>query len=230
VETRNITVMANAHRIVWAYREKLSADWPTPDPLDSTRFAVTEAGEATADMLETALTFGRPGDASPILPFDPRACARVAWACAAAALDAQLRQNPKYNRNNQRVVSAADEWADCAIMVATALGGAFGSIADDIAEGRLKTLPYTARTSAGVSLVLATAMWLQEEHPFHERDGHFEWELWLWVALDGICSMVGSDLPGLVEERLNRIETRIKAKKQAEQAQGESMRRFVANK
>jgi len=71
------------HAVVWAYRQRLAHLWPTPDPQDSLRFAVTEAGEA---------------------------------------LDASLRQNPAYARNNHRNMSVEDELADCAMMLVTANG------------------------------------------------------------------------------------------------------------
>jgi len=41
-----LNLLKECHAMVWATREKLADVWPTPDTLDSLRFAVTEAGEA----------------------------------------------------------------------------------------------------------------------------------------------------------------------------------------
>lgn len=47
---------------------------------------------------------------------------RFAFCEAAEALDGILRQNPVYVRNHARVVDLAQEFAQCAIMLVTALG------------------------------------------------------------------------------------------------------------
>ena len=73
--------VAKLHRMVWKFRREIEPYFPTPSPLDSLRFAVTEAAEA---------------------------------------LDAYLRQNGDYKRNNDKTHSIPQELAQCALMLLTA--------------------------------------------------------------------------------------------------------------
>lgn len=54
-----LTEVINTHRIVWQYRAKLHAVWPTPDRIDALRFAYTEAGEALDAYLRTIPQYAR---------------------------------------------------------------------------------------------------------------------------------------------------------------------------
>jgi hypothetical protein len=50
---------------------------------------------------------------------------RFAFTEAGEAMDADLRSNPVYARNNDRNMSVPDELGDCAMMLCTALGDTF---------------------------------------------------------------------------------------------------------
>lgn len=52
-------VAADTHRAVWATRARIVDRWPTPDYVDSLRFAVSEVGEALDAQLRTDATYRR---------------------------------------------------------------------------------------------------------------------------------------------------------------------------
>ena len=54
-----LDTLRECHRIVWQYRRELEAVWPTPDRLDSLRFATTEAAEALDAWLRMNGTYAR---------------------------------------------------------------------------------------------------------------------------------------------------------------------------
>lgn len=75
--------MQRLHGMVWELRREIGDKWPTPDTLDSLRFAFTEAAEA---------------------------------------MDAYLREQGGYARNNAKQMTAHGELAQCAMMLFTAVG------------------------------------------------------------------------------------------------------------
>jgi len=95
----------------------------------------------------------------------------------------------------------------------TALGSSF----DDLARGQetdsLGGEPFgLTNSTSSLLFTLAAAMYVLDEHPTQMRKDLPEWQLWLWSALGIITSILGADFAGLVEERLNRIKVRVKAK------------------
>lgn len=89
--------------IVTKYRNKLERDWPTPPAGDCLKFAVTEAGEVIEDKLPS---------------FEE--CLMWATVKATRVIDAELRQNPLYARNNDKNIDTLDEVADCLMMLVSA--------------------------------------------------------------------------------------------------------------
>jgi NTP pyrophosphatase (non-canonical NTP hydrolase) len=83
--------MAALHEKVWDFRRAVQHKWPTPEPVDALRFAITEVGEV---------------------------------------MDAYLRQNDKWVRNNDRDIDIDAELGDLAVMLLTA-------VSDKIPEDRL---------------------------------------------------------------------------------------------
>lgn len=54
-----MTILEEAHAIVWEMRKNLKDYWPCPDPLDSLRYAATESGEAIDAYLRGSRLFDK---------------------------------------------------------------------------------------------------------------------------------------------------------------------------
>lgn len=100
----NIEALKHLHRIVWEFRAEMQDAFPTPGRDDSLAFAFTEAaGEALAAQ------HGWPDELDAAMFFSGR------------LLDAELRLNPRYKRNNDKEHSIPRELTQCAMMLLTAV-------------------------------------------------------------------------------------------------------------
>jgi len=98
-----LTIIQQLHAEVWAFRREMEHYFPTPSPEDSLAFAFTEAGEA----VKASKNYPEELDAAVIF--------------ASLAVDATLRQNPLYKRNNNKDHTVERELAQCAMMLLTAV-------------------------------------------------------------------------------------------------------------
>lgn len=122
---------------------------------------------------------------------------RFAFTEAGEVMDAFLRTNPDYVRNNYRNVAMQDEIADCVIMLVTALGPDHQYIeeVDPLFDGLVTGAPDGFCLTVSYAL---TAYWVvDEEHPD-------EWRYAVEDALAIACRMV-PDLWDVVSERLLRL-------------------------
>jgi len=152
-----------ARDLVWLRRLRLSEDWPTPTPVDSADFAITEFGEY---------------------------------------VDAHLRENPEYNRNNGKTRESLDELADMAMMLLTFVGPAY--------EFRSTTAGYVSLTENIDDLYTFCKIAMGEfAASFHsERVQRNRAQLALMTA-GFIFHASGFKLSDRVAARLDRIEARV---------------------
>lgn len=65
------------HAIVWQYRTRLQAKWPTPGRIDALRFAFTEAGEAMDAYLRQIPMYARNNNRNMSVPDELADCAMM---------------------------------------------------------------------------------------------------------------------------------------------------------
>ena len=147
-----MTDIRRLHKLVWDTRRELGEAWPTPEPIDALRFALTEAGEA---------------------------------------MDAWLRTNPLYRRNNEKTLSVHAELADCAMMLLTALGPEI-----DVAE--MSVEPANLET-----ICLHVANICNDAANYGKLLNHCRW--WTCRTVAAIGAYPGMDLPAELTARLARI-------------------------
>lgn len=123
---------------------------------------------------------------------------RFASCEAHEALDAWLRNQPGYNRNNDKALSVEAELADCAMMLVTALGEAW--------EPATLEKIYTGISLERICYHTAEAMSLASYESKH------------WVQCTEMAiAIIDAGMTGLydeVERRLQRIESRVAGKKE----------------
>lgn len=97
------------HANFWGFRRLMEPYWTTPEFVDASRFAKTEAGEVLKNngLWEAFIAF---------------ATSRHAQTVASDALDAVLRKNISYSRNHVREMDERNELGDLAMMLLTAIG------------------------------------------------------------------------------------------------------------
>lgn len=117
---------------------------------------------------------------------------RFAFTEAAEAMDAWLRLQPAYNRNNAKVLSVEEELADCILMMVTALGPAWQP---PVIGGYSATLEGIC---AAVADCMLKASW-----------GYVGWQKLVEVAIVKIDAYLDADPVELVRARLARIERRV---------------------
>lgn len=117
---------------------------------------------------------------------------RFAFTEAAEAMDAWLRLQPAYNRNNAKVLSVEEELADCLMMLITALGPAWQP---PVIGGYSATLEGICSAVADCML---KASW-----------GYVGWPKLTEVAIVKIDYYLDADPVPLVTARLARIERRV---------------------
>lgn len=142
---------------VWTFRKDYEKYWPTPNKLDSLRFAFTEIAEA---------------------------------------IDADLRGNITYRRNNQRNPSVEEELADCAIMLITSLPNV--EVSDYIWGS---TPPHASGTLERIAKYVTRALFRKHlpSKTIYEIDVYTA----LWYIVDYVG---GYDvLQRLIKQRLARI-------------------------
>ena len=69
--------ISKAHATVWMYRKRLESIWPTPERIDSLRFAFTEAGEALDAYLRTVPQYARNNHRNMSVPDELADCAMM---------------------------------------------------------------------------------------------------------------------------------------------------------
>lgn len=121
---------------------------------------------------------------------------RFAFTEAAEAMDAWLRLQPAYNRNNAKELSVEDELADCMMMLITALGPAWQPSALGAYSATLEGI------CAAVADCMLKAAW-----------GNVGWSKLAEIAIVKIDCYPDADPVTLVKARLERIERRVSGKK-----------------
>jgi hypothetical protein len=99
---------------VWAFRAEMEDSFPTPGRDDSLAFAYTEGVGESLKALH-----GWP---------EKELDAAVVW--ASGAVDAELRQNSVYKRNNEKAHTIDRELTQCAMMLLTAVPSTFRAWGD----------------------------------------------------------------------------------------------------
>ena len=110
------------------------------------------------------------------------------------AVDAQLRQNPVYNRNHDKNVDVESELADCLIMLLTALGSDTGWIAS--AEYYDVITTYYGKLE---NIALPIALTMADSTTRNILISIYSMNVWEWQ----------SDIYTTVKDRLDRIEKRV---------------------
>ena len=139
---------------------------------------------------------------SDVWPTPPRDDAIRFAACEAAeALDAWLRRNPKYARNNDKDLSVRDELADCAIMLITALGE------DDFEPGvENKWQRYIMQLGADIYKIEEISTLVFEATRGNSKGYRDVFLSGLSMALNLILRFPEMELYERIEKRLQRIE------------------------
>lgn len=117
---------------------------------------------------------------------------RFAFTEAAEAMDAWLRLQPAYNRNNAKELSVEDELADCMMMLITALGPAWQPPALGAYSATLEGI------CAAVADCMLKAAW-----------GNVGWSKLAEIAIVKIGCYMDAYPVTLVKARLERIERRV---------------------
>ncbi len=113
---RNVYAVIKSRDAVWRFRDEWSEMFPTPTRVDSAAFDVTEVGEALQeDLIQWAIqTTG-----------NRIMTAQASLVSATKAIDAGLRMNGDYVRNNDRALKKKEECCDAGMMAITMLGKGF---------------------------------------------------------------------------------------------------------
>lgn len=127
---------------------------------------------------------------------DPADSLRFAFTEAGEAMDAWLRRNPTYQRNNARESSVNAELADCAMMLLTAIGPEWPSNEEDnlYVDIEVCRLEYLCRLVA--EIMDRKCAWNRNEDPF------------ILDALRCIAAYPGLDLQAELTARLAAIVTK----------------------
>ncbi len=129
---------------------------------------------------------------------------RFAFCEASEALDAWLRLQPQYVRNNARDLSVTDELADCAMMLLTALG--VGGMPPQWVRARLFANMFVSTAPSIDDICIAVA----EVHRYRDDVNMLPWRivnaLMLIVLYPGM-----PPLDQAVAERLSRIAAKVEA-------------------
>lgn len=169
-------IYSEVDTIVTKYRGELESDWPTPPAGDCLKFAVTEAGEVIEDKLPSF-----------------EGCLMWATVKATRVIDAELRQNPLYARNNDKDVDALDEVADCLMMLVSA----------NQQQGYL----YSNAKNLGHAFVGSTMLVIECGAALDKFESEGAASLQRPVT---IClQLLGENAPSRVESRLQRIKAKL---------------------
>lgn len=108
--------------MLFEFREEWGDLWSTPETFDAIAFAFTESQEAETEMLKLALGVAL---TVPNEYQDVRSQVALIGVHLGNSVDAVLRFNPEYTRNNDKTRGLTNELTDVLMMILTALGEDF---------------------------------------------------------------------------------------------------------
>lgn len=112
---------------------------------------------------------------------------------AAEVIDAELRTNPSYARNNDKDLDPLDEVADCLMMLVTAMDSDYHRY--DIRQGNFSTKVALLNSFCTDAALYASI--------------GISWEVQANSAITVCLQMLGKNAPNRVEQRLKRIEVKL---------------------
>lgn len=172
--------------------------FPTPTRVDSAAFDVTEAGEALQeDLIQWAIQ----------VTSDRQMTAQAALVSSTKAIDAGLRGNGDYVRNNARALKKKEELCDAGLMALTLLGRDF--CMDDMLD-RDPVMVYSAGDpSLMVSVVSDIFQAWKLESTKNDRGLA---DLYAKSALIGLAQYLGPDeMIAGIQKRVDRIKEKLVA-------------------